>query len=71
VARGDGPFKVLTKVGADAHKLEFPGDMVVLATFNVGELSPYVEPEIDYGDLTENPFKERGNDADQGSVEAP
>ena len=49
--RGDGPFKVLSKVGANAYKLELPGDMVVSATFNVGDLGPYVKDEIDFGDL--------------------
>ena len=27
MARGDWPFKVLAKVGANAYKLELPGDM--------------------------------------------
>ena len=35
MARRDGPFKVLAKVGANAYKLELPGDMAVSATFNV------------------------------------
>jgi len=35
MAREDGPFKVLAKVGANVYKLELPGDMAVSATFNV------------------------------------
>jgi len=57
MARGDGPFKVLARVGANAYKLELPGDMAVSATFNVGDLSPYIEDEIDFVDLRANPLK--------------
>ena len=46
MARGDGSFKVLAKVGANAYKLELPWDMAMSATFNVGDLSPYVEDEV-------------------------
>jgi len=34
--------------------------MAISATFNVGDLSPYVEDKIDYGDLRANPLKEWG-----------
>lgn len=71
MARGDGPFKVLAKVGANAYKLELPGDMTVSATFNVGDLSPYIEDEIDFGDLRANPLKEGEDDAGQEPVQAP
>ena len=43
MARGDGPSKALAKAGTNAYKLEFPKDMVLSATFNVGDLSPYME----------------------------
>ena len=66
MARGDGPFKVLAKVGAIACKLELPGDMAVSATFNVGDLSPYVEDEIEFGELRENLLIGGEDDADQG-----
>jgi len=71
MSRGDGPFKVLAKVGANAYKLELPGHMAVSATFNVGDLSPYVEDEIDFGDLTANPLKGREDDADQRLEQDP
>jgi len=58
MARGNGPFRVLARVGANAYKLEIHKDMVVLAAFNGCDLSSYVEDEIEYGDLRENPFKE-------------
>lgn len=43
--------------------------MVISATFNVGDVSPYVEDEIDYGDFRANPFKGGGDDADHGIVQ--
>ena len=47
MARSDGPFEVLEKVGSNAYKLQLPGEMAVSATFNIGDLSPYVEDNID------------------------
>ena len=64
MARGDGPFKVVARAGANACKLELPGDLVVSTTFNVGDLSPYVEDQIDFGDLRANPLKGGEDDAD-------
>ena len=69
MARGDGPFKVLARVGANAYKLELPGDMAISVSFNVGNLSPYAEDEIDFRDLRANPLKGREDDTDQGSVQ--
>ena len=69
--RGDGPFKVLAKVGANAYKLELAGDMVVSATFNIGDLSPYIEDGIDFGDLRANFLKGGEGDADQDPVQDP
>ena len=60
MARGDGPFKVLVRVGANAYKLELPWDMAISATFSVGDLSPHIEDEIDYGDWRANPHKRGG-----------
>lgn len=69
MAKEDGPSRVLSKVGANSYKLELPGDMVISTTFNVGDLSPYVEDEIDYGDLRSNPLNGGEDDADQTSVQ--
>jgi len=55
-------------VGANAYKLELPRDMAVSTTFNVGDLSPYVKDDIDFGDLRENPFEGGEDDAGQAPV---
>jgi len=39
--------------------------MAVLATFNMGDLSPFVEDEINFGDLRANPLKGGEDDANQ------
>jgi len=43
MARSDGPFKVIEMVGKNAYKLQLLGDVAVSATFNIGDLSLYVE----------------------------
>jgi len=53
---GDGPFIVIANVGTYAFKLELPGDVNVLATFNVADLSLYVEDDINFEDLKANPL---------------
>ena len=64
MARSDGPFEVIEKVGTNAYKLQHPGDIAVSATFNIGDLSPYVEDTIeDPSDLRSNPSKEGEVDA--------
>jgi len=47
MARSDGPFAIIEKVGSNAYKLQLPGDMAISATFNIGDLSPYVEDNIE------------------------
>ena len=64
MARSDGPFEVLEKVGSNAYKLQLHGDMVVSATFNIGDLSPYVEDNI------EDPSNLRSNPSEEGEVDA-
>ena len=48
--RGDGPFRVLESVNDNAYKLELPGDMGMSPTFNVGDLTPYLEDDDDDDD---------------------
>jgi len=47
MARSDGPFEIIEKVESNAYKLQLPGDMAISATFNIGDLSPYVEDGIE------------------------
>jgi len=57
MALGEDPFKVLEKIRDNAYKLELLGEIHMSATYNVGDLAPYVED--DYEDLRENPSQER------------
>jgi len=58
IARGDGPYKIVHKVGDNAYKVELLGDMNISTTFNVGHLTPYIEDEDeDIEDLRENPLQ--------------
>ena len=43
--RADGPFEVLERINENAYKVNLPGDYGVSATFNVADLSPYVEDD--------------------------
>jgi len=63
LARGDGLFKVLEKVNNNAYKLELPGDMGVSPTFNVRDLTPYLEDEEDGADLRANNIQEGEHEA--------
>jgi len=58
MARGDGPYKIVQKVGDNACKIELLSDMNISAIFNVKDLTPYIEDE-DKGheDLRVNPLQ--------------
>jgi len=43
--RADGPFEILERVNDNAYKVDLPEDYGVSATFNVAELSPYLEDD--------------------------
>lgn len=64
--RSEGPFEVVERVGPNAYKLKLLGDFGVHATFNVGDLAPFLF-EDDIGDddpeLRAIPFEEEGFDA--------
>ena len=63
--RADGPFEVLEAYGDCAYKIDIPSEYGnVSATFNVGDLSPY----LDDVNLRANSFEARENDMDQDDV---
>nr|GEY65516.1 hypothetical protein [Tanacetum cinerariifolium] len=59
--RAEGPFKVLEHFGYSAYKVELPGDVSVYSTFNVGDLTPYLEDDY-LEDLRLSPNLEREDD---------
>ena len=60
--RVEGPYKVVGRVNDNAYKVELPGDYGVHATFNVGDLSPYLDDD-GLAELRSIPFKGGGDDA--------
>ncbi|WVZ97503.1 hypothetical protein U9M48_043030 [Paspalum notatum var. saurae] len=58
--RGDGPFKVLTKINDNAYKLELPEGYGVSPTFNVADLSPFLGEQVIESRTT--PFQEGEDD---------
>nr|GEX42090.1 copia protein [Tanacetum cinerariifolium] len=67
---GDGSYKVLERIGDNAYKLELPGDSKILATFNVGDLSPYFEDDP-LEDLRTNSSEPGGVDASASRLPNP
>ena len=43
--RADGPFEILERVNDNAYKVNFSGDYGVSTTFNVADLSSYLEDD--------------------------
>jgi len=43
--RNDGPFEPLERVNNNADKVNLPGEYGILGTFNVPNLSPYLEDD--------------------------
>jgi len=65
MARGDGPYKVVQKVGENAYKIELPREQI-FATFNVGDLTSYFEDDKKQNeDLRANPLQQGEVDAVQ------
>jgi len=51
MVKGNSCKKVVKKVEAKAHNIDFLSNMKVFDTFNVGDLALYIEDEVDYNDL--------------------
>jgi len=43
--RADSPFEVLERINDNAYKVDLPGEYGLSTTFNVTDLSPYVEDD--------------------------
>ena len=69
--RSDGPFKVLGMVNDIAYNLELLGGMNTSSTFNVGDLTPYLEDEEQGDDLRANHIQEAEDEADAMSSTSP
>ncbi|XP_054793748.1 uncharacterized protein LOC129299307, partial [Prosopis cineraria] len=46
--RADGPFKIVQKINNNAYKVELPGSYGVSATFNVTDLSSYIDKDNEF-----------------------
>ena len=65
--RADGPLKVLACYNNNAYKIKLPRDKYNMCDiFNVKDLSPFHGDED--LDLRSDPFKGRGDDAEQPSI---
>ncbi|KAL9244399.1 hypothetical protein vseg_018179 [Gypsophila vaccaria] len=65
--RAEGPYKVVAKINDNAYKVELPGDYGVHATFNIGDLSPYLDDD-GIAELRTIPLKGGGDDTDSMSI---
>ena len=53
-------------MGENAYKIELLGDMQIYTTFNVGDLTPYLEDDEEQDeDLRTNPLQRGGVDEEQ------
>jgi len=59
--RADDPFEVLEGINDNAYKVDLPGEYRVSTTFNVADLSPYLEDDYPE-DLRVNSLPEGEND---------
>jgi predicted NUDIX family NTP pyrophosphohydrolase len=64
--RGDGPFKVLSKINDNTYKIDLPEDYGVSKSFNVADLTPFFGLEESESRMT--PFQEGEDDEDISAV---
>ena len=63
--RAYGPFRILEKINNNAYKLDLPSTYNVSTTFNVRDLTPYLEDTVNAKesvDLRSNPLQQREDD---------
>jgi len=69
--RADGPFEVLERINDNAYKVDLPSEFGgVSATFNVGDLSPYLE-DGELADLRANPLQAGEDDVNSTQENQP
>ncbi|KAL3582919.1 hypothetical protein D5086_017251 [Populus alba] len=64
--RADGPFQIIEKVNDNAYKVDLPGDYNVSATFNVKDLTPYLDDDDD-SNLRTNHYQPGADDVHHGN----
>ncbi|KAL9346338.1 hypothetical protein Peur_061191 [Populus x canadensis] len=64
--RADSPFQIIGKVDDNAYKVDLPGNYNVSATFNVKDLTPYLDDDDD-SDLRTNHFQPGADDVHHGN----
>ena len=69
MSKADAPFEVLEKVNDNTYKVNLPGDYGVSATFNVADLSPFLEDDH-LSNLSAN-SPQQGEDDGGPSMESP
>ncbi|XP_057985307.1 uncharacterized protein LOC131170265 [Hevea brasiliensis] len=74
--RANGPFCVVARINDNAYKVDFPDEYNISSTFNVRDLSPYLEDDFEVGkeyDLRANPNQQVGDDVphDDMTYEGP
>jgi len=58
MARGDDPYKIVQRIGDNASKMELLDDMKISTTFNIGDLTPYIEDKDEGNeDFRKNPLQ--------------
>ena len=62
--RSDGPFEVAEKINPNAYKIDLPEEYGVSATFNVADLSPYLDADEELPSLTTNSSQAGDDDGD-------
>jgi len=61
----DGPFEVLGKINPNSYKVDLPGEYGVSTTFNVSDLSLYLDEDDELPSLRANAFQVERDDGDQ------
>jgi len=58
MVRGDGTYKIVQRVRDNAYKIELSDYMNISITFNIKDLTPYIEDDDDENkDLRTNPLQ--------------